>query len=169
MKKNLFLIAAVFIINSAIASDDYNHFGVGVGVGMNYGGLGMNLTYAPLKFFAITGHAGYNLANANAGISANLYLNNRTKTYRPNIKVMYGYNAAIKVIGYSTSNTSYYGVTFGIGNEFRFGQKKQHGFDVNILFPIRSQKFKDDYDNLSISSNLLLWPVTFSFGYHFDF
>jgi len=174
MKKLLFVFTAIFIFHSALnAQDEYKHFGLGVGMGLSYGGFGCNFTYAPIKYLSVTGHAGFNLVDFNAGIGANVYFMPRTKMYRPNLKVLYGYNGVILNLDLSEYNKSYYGVTVGFGNELRFGASKKHGFNVDLLVPFRPQEFRDDYDAMKDDPRVEILseplPIAINIGYHFDF
>lgn len=191
MKRIIFVIAATCILNfsfaqydidslhvseeysSIYARNEYKQFGLGIGFGLNYGGIGLNLTYAPIKYVSFTVHGGFNLVDFNAGIGANVYLNPRTKMYRPNLKVMYGYNAVIKIYGLDEYDKTYYGLTIGFGNELRFGSSKKHGLDVDLLVPFRSQEAYDDAKRVKNDPRVETFtdfiPIAISFGYHVDF
>ncbi len=182
MKKLVFALSLTLLFNSLNAQYSteeknnetvHNQFGLGIGFGLNYGGIGMNLTYAPIKYISVTGHAGFNFIDFNAGIGLNAYILPRTKSYRPNLKVLYGYNAVIINIGLPSYNETYYGVTFGLGNEIRFGKKNAHGFDVDLLIPVRDEKFSDDFDAMKADPRVEVLseplPFAISVGYHFDF
>ncbi len=172
--KKLFAIAfATFLACSVQAQDDFKHFGLGLGFGVNYGGLGANLTYAPIRYLSFTGHAGFNFLDFTAGIGANAYLNPRGKMYRPNLKILYGYNGVILNLDLEEYNKTYFGFTVGFGNEFRFGARKAHGFDVDLLVPLRKKEFYDDYDTMKDDPRVEIladpMPIAISIGYHFDF
>jgi hypothetical protein len=173
MKKLIIILIAILSVHLVNAQTDYNKFSFGAGIGLNYGGFGANFSFAPIQYLSITAHSGFNLVDLNAGIGANLYLLPRTKLYRPILKAFYGYNGVILVIGKSEYNKSYYGPTFGIGNEFRFGKARRHGFDIDLLIPIRPQEFSDDVDEMQndpeVSSFNEPSPVAFSLAYHYDF
>lgn len=171
MKTKLLMAVGVIFCLSATAQVDQN-FNFGAGFGLNYGGIGVNIAIHPHHMVGITGHLGHNLVDVNAGVGLNLYLGSPEKVYQPVLKALYGYNASIIVLDYSEYNESYYGPSFGFGNSFRFGQSKRHGFDVDLLIPIRSSAFKDDFDELDEDSNIDItapWPFTMSVGYHLYF
>ncbi len=171
MKTNILMAVGLLFCLSATAQVDQN-LNFGTGMGLNYGGFGVNMSIHPHHMIGITGHLGYNLVDANAGVGVNLYLGSPEKVYRPVLKALYGYNAVIIVLDASDYNKSYYGPSFGFGNSFRFGQSKRHGFDVDLLIPVRSSAFKDDYDALDEDSNVDItapWPFNISVGYHLYF
>jgi hypothetical protein len=173
MKKLLVLIIAIIFFQFLKAQDEYKKFSVGAGSGLNYGGFGVDFTYAPLKFLAVTADAGYNMLNFTGGIGVNLYIRPRTKMYRPNFKILYGYDGVIRAEGDPKYDQSYYGPTLGLGNEIRFGKLKRHGIDLDILVPLRSKDFFNDVDKLQndplVPDYYIPKPLAFSLAYHFDF
>ena len=68
---------------------------LGIGVGLDYGGLGINYTVYPQTNIGIFGGVGY----AIAGVGYNFGVKLRTNPSRatPFVMFMYGYNAAIAV------------------------------------------------------------------------
>lgn len=172
MKTKLLIVAALILCMSVKAQEE-QRFNFGAGLGLNYGGIGANMSFHPHQMIGISGHLGHNLADVNAGIGFNLYLGSPDKVYRPVLKALYGYNAVIIIVDGSEYNKSYYGPSFGFGNSFRFGASKKHGFDVDLFLPIRSSEFKDDYDDLDndpyVEDLTPYWPITLSIGYHLYF
>jgi hypothetical protein len=67
-------------------------------------------------------------------------------------------------------NATSYGVSFGGGIEWSFGSKG-HKINLNLLIPLRSSSFMDNYDavknNSSIQIENDLSPVVFSVGFNF--
>ena len=86
---------------------------------------------------------------------------------------MYGTNAAVFVGPSSKYNKTFLGPTFGVGFEMRLGKTKKHGFNIDILFPIRSDKFydyQDKHPNDVVRVIEFQEPIltTISIGYHFE-
>jgi hypothetical protein len=149
---------------------------LGAGFGLDYGGfIGVQAGYSPVKHLIVFGAAGYHLIKFGWEVGAKgLFLANTTKnTVRPYGKIMYGNNAVIVVQGIDEYNKTYVGLTAGVGTQLRFGKTKQHGIDIDLNVPFRTQTFKDDYDNVKndpmvdITQDLL--PVAISIGYHHEF
>ena len=190
MKKSflLLLIALLFIvINNCKAQDkpsdqykDYDMISAGVGVGLDYGGLGVNLlAYKNEKIGAFIG-VGYNIVGAglNAGIKYRFLKEGSTSRVIPFLTAMYGYNGIIKVTssasgGYSSSNTIYeeifYGPSFGFGLDKKRYEYNMGYWSFEILVPIRPKSFQDQIDKLkkegaSLSQPL---PIALSIGYKF--
>jgi hypothetical protein len=149
---------------------------IGLGLGLDYGGvLGAKFTYTPIKYLGIFVAGGLQLGGFGWQVGAKGYLIRKTskKGFRPNLKVMYGVNAAIYVIDADQYNELYLGPSLGPGIEIRFGRLKKSGLDFDLNFPIRSQQFYDDWEylkndpNIEIQSDPL--PFTISIGYHMEF
>ena len=152
----------------------FNHkYEIGVGFGLDYGGVfGMQFGFAPIKHLVIFGAAGYHMVDFGweAGVKGLLIRKTSEKVFRPFLKVMYGTNSVFTAEDTDRYDKVYRGFTAGIGAEFRFGQQKHHGFNVDLNIPIRTQEFWDDCDYLeSIGYSLNYLPVAASVGYHYEF
>ena len=87
------------------------------------------------------------------------------------VKTMYGYNAAINVSNGGLESKSFYGLSFGLSNELRFGSRKKSGINLDVIIPIRSSDV-DDYINELEDAGYgvtALLPIGISIGYHFEF
>ncbi len=149
---------------------------IGFGIGTDYGGiLGIKVGVSPIKYLTLFGAAGIQVVKFGWTVGAMGYIISKTSDHfiRPYVKVMYGVNAAIKVIGASEYDKLYLGPSVGAGAELRFGKKKRHGLNLDINYPFRSQKFEDDLETVKndprIGEVTELLPVAFSLGYHIEF
>ncbi len=133
---------------------NYSHgpkVSMGVGFGLDYGGIGMKAELLPtgggLGIFA---GIGYNLAKLgyNIGVSIRPFVNAKLQ---PFVMAMYGYNG---VIHYEYDNATYvnYGLSGGIGGELKVN-KRQDRLYAAILYPFRDGVYP--------------MPVTFSLGFNF--
>jgi hypothetical protein len=142
---------------------------LGVGLGLDYGGIGARLSVLPVRAVALFGAIGYNLNGAgfNAGASFQLL---PKKKLTPTIKLMYGYNAVIVVKGTDQYNKTYNGVSFGGGIQLK-SKSGNNFFSAALLIPIRSREYYDDVENLLNNSQVTgvteLPPIAISVGYHF--
>jgi hypothetical protein len=149
---------------------------IGLGLGLDYGGVfGAKFTYSPIKYLGIFAAGGYQVGGFGWQFGVKGYFIPKTsrKGFRPNLKVMYGINAAIYIENYDKYDKLYPGFSLGPGMEFRFGRLKKHGFDIDLNFPIRSQDYYDDYDIIKNDPNIVIevepLPITISMGYHMEF
>ncbi|MDA3953360.1 MAG: hypothetical protein PF485_06920 [Bacteroidales bacterium] len=175
MRNFVVALLVVMLSTGVLSAQDksFNHFDIGVGMGLNYGGFGWSVAYAPIPFLSIEGNVGYNIVEPVGGAAINVYIlpKNNTKLYSMAVKTMYGYNAAFIVDGGSFESKSFYGLSVGISNELRFGSRKRSGVNLDLLVPIRSSDVEDYYDTLSDNGyeTAALTPITISIGYHFEF
>ena len=163
---SLFLLAG----NSVYSQSEQKIF-VGVGAGFDYGGIfGGKVEYLPVNNFGVFGGLGYNLLSVGFNVGAT-YKFMPDKKVSPNVMLFYGYNGVSKVEGVSRyEDMTSYGVTFGANLDILTGSKGNK-LSVGLFVPIRSGKFRDNYDamkadpGISIENDLL--PVAISIGYNF--
>jgi len=152
---------------------EYSSSSIGLGLGLDYGGIGVKLSLMPSQGFALFGSLGYNIVGAGYNVGATVKLA-PAKRVCPTLTGMYGYNALIIVkddYNNSRYEKTYYGPSFGVGVEFHNRYKNTNFFNLELLIPIRSSKYHDTLDDLKnagadITGGL---PFTVSLGYHFGF
>jgi hypothetical protein len=88
---------------------------IGLGLGIDYGGIGAHVAYAPHDNLQLILGLGYALAGfgINAGVQGRLLTGGRA---RPFVGAVYGYNAVIVVQGASEYDQLYYGPSFRIAS-----------------------------------------------------
>src|SRR5208283_3104239 len=94
---------------------------IGVGLGLDYGGIGAHFLYYPQKNLGLF----VGLGDAIAGIGYNVglklkFLADHNNTVSPYLIGMYGYYAAIDITNATQYNKLFYGPTIGFGLDFRF-------------------------------------------------
>jgi hypothetical protein len=143
-------------------------FYLGIGFGLDYGGIGAKLEYVPIKHFGVFAAAGYNLAKIdwNAGLS---YCINPNKATSYKLIAMYGYNGVLDIKGgYADKTIVSHGFTPGVGVDVRL--RRGSTLSIELFVPIRSSEFMDEYDRINNDQNYTisqLIPVAFSIGYNF--
>ncbi len=144
---------------------------LGLGMGLDYGGFGMRLSYLPTNTFGLFGSLGYNLNGAGFNFGG-FYRFAPDKKICPYLIAMYGYNAVIVVQNATHYNQTYLGPSIGVGFEFH-GRNPKRFFNIELLLPFRSKEYKDDLQALKDDPNISFKnepiPVAFCFGYHFKF
>lgn len=146
---------------------------VGLGFGIDYGGIGLKYTYHPIDYLGIFAGVGSNLVGLgfNFGIKGDIIQSNSFNMMRVSAHLMYGYNAVTMVVGKSEYNKTFYGLTPGIGVGFRFGQKRSHGLDFGLQIPIRGQDFTDQMNLIKSDPQVTIGavsPVAISIGYTWE-
>ncbi len=184
----LLLFALLFIITincnaQSKTSDqfkDYDMFSAGVGAGLDYGGLGVNLlAYKDEKLGGFVG-LGYNIVGVgvNAGIKYRFLKEESKSRVIPFVTAMYGYNGVIKVTssasgGFSSSNTIYeeifYGPSFGFGLDKKRYEYNMGYWSFEVIVPIRPQSFQKQIDLLKKQGANITQPlpIALSIGYKF--
>lgn len=169
MSKYLFIL--LWLISLPLQAQDTNselksEVNIGVGVGMDYGGIGIRGTFLPVEQLGLFVSAGYNL-NA-GGFNAGAQWRFPKKRHAFFLTGMYGYNAVLIVTDDIEEKGTYYGITLGAGYELKVGTKGNF-WNWEILVPFRNSNFYDDYDALeSIGVNPGdFLPFAISVGYHF--
>lgn len=182
MKRTLIAFFLLIGISAGYSQEYYSNeaprpfWDIGFGLGLDYGGIiGIKATGLPSNRVGIFGSLGYYLFAPAFNTGVNLYLvkNNSDKIFRPLLKVMYGVNCGIMVVGKEEYNDTYRGFTPGAGFAFRFGSRKKHGFDVDLNFPIRPSEYYDDEDIVrndpQVDFTSTTMPFQISLGYHITF
>lgn len=85
------------------------------------------------------------------------------------MKVQYGINASSYKEGASDLTDLFFGFTFGIGCEIRFGKYKSNGINVDLNFPVGNKELDKLMRHPQIEINYEPFPFTISVGYHFEF
>jgi len=146
-------------------------FSFGLGVGLDYGGLGCNLLYYPASKIGLFAGAGYPLAGFGFNAGAKIrFLSEKSKSgFTPYGLLMYGYNAAIAVQNANQFNKLFYGATLGIGFEFLPRVQKNGYWTFALLVPIRSSEVDEYIDHLEKQHGVEfkngLFPVALTLGY----
>jgi hypothetical protein len=184
MKRLLFFITCFLAVSFAFSqgytrqdnpeyeiAESESKFNIGLGIGLDYGGIGGRITFTPIKQVGIFAGVGYPLVDFgyNVGAQGRFLPDGRVC---PTFAVMYGYNGVIKVQGASQYDKIYYGVSISGGIELHFGGRANF-MNIELVVPFRSQAFHDDWDSLKNNSSIDIQseplPVAISIGYHFAF
>lgn len=174
-KKLSFSLLFMAATSTAFAQDtptqtpkEPNNVYMGLGLGLDYGGMGAKIEYLPVENIGVFAGLGYNLETAgwNVGASYKLWASERLSI---NPMAMYGYNGVLKVDGISEYDMVSYGVTFGVNLDIYVG-KKGNKISTGLYVPIRSKKFMDNYDaakeDYRVVMNNELLPVAIGVGYN---
>jgi hypothetical protein len=177
MKKCILILVLICIFSISFSQapekekPNSGKFNLGAGIGMDYGGIGGRLTVLVSPRIEFFGALGYNLLGVGVNGGADLRILPHSRIC-PYVGAMYGYNAVIKVDGASQYNKTYYGPSFALGLEF-WGRNRPNFLNIELILPIRSSDFQNDYDNLKNNPGIVfkndLIPVGFSLGFHVAF
>ena len=139
---------------------------VGLGLGMDFGGIGGKLELMLLDYVGFFGGVGYNFngVGINTGI---LFKALPKKKVTPYFFGMYGYTGVVVIQNASEYNLTDYGVSLGGGIEIK--TRNLNAWQIGLILPFRSQMFENHYqelkDNPDISLPGELSPIGFSIGF----
>lgn len=136
--------------------DTYDKGALGLGIGFDYGGFGINYTLYPQRNIGIFGGVGYAIAGVGYNVGTKFRLTPKKVT--PFITGMYGYNTAIKVTGTNgfgpSLNKIFYGFTAGGGVDILVGRESKNYISIALMVPFRGSDV-DDYINSLESSGVV--------------
>ncbi len=147
-----------------------DRFSLGLGFGLDFGGIGTNILLYPQKNIGLFGGVGYALAGVglNGGIKIRFMPHKRLDPY---ILGMYGYNSSIYVMNATQFNKLFNGTTVGLGMDIHPSKNKGYwAFAIHI--PFRGSDVKTYVDNLKnyygVEFRNVLLPIWISAGYRFN-
>ena len=142
-----------------------NEVDIGIGMGMDYGGIGIRGTYLPIDKLGLFASTGYNLNGLGFNAGAQWLFPKRRHAFF--LTGMYGYNAVMILTEGIEDKATYYGISVGGGYQLHVGNKGNY-WNWELLIPIRNSNFHDDYETLqSIGAKPGdFLPITFSVGFH---
>ncbi len=175
--KRVYVIAIIILLLSSVLwaqetvppSDELKRNSIGLGFGIPYGGLGVNLDLNIIQNLNLSAGVGHTMLEGfgyNAGLK--YFLCSAEKKYRPKVSAYYGINSIIET-DYEDSGESktesFTGFSFGVGLQIMLGKNKIHGFDYGIIF-IATSDYEKHYEEAHLDE---LSRVSISFGYRFSF
>ncbi len=178
MKKVLTFCALVITIS--LCATEPIKGSVGLGLGIPYGFMGMNMDYYLNQYAALTAGVGStNIAGIGFSVGTKYYFVDDTKSFRPRLTAMAGINGALKkeifdneVTGSSEDliKETFPGVSLGLGALITWGENKQQGLDFDVFY-ICSSGIYDRISNLRDHGYDIKKPgrISISFGYRYQF
>lgn len=145
----------------------------GLGMGLDYGGFGGNITIYPTSNLGLFAGGGYALIGVgyNLGIKYRFISKPLPKRATWSLLGMYGYNAALGVKDASYLDKMFYGATIGVGFDHRKSPQSRNYWSYALLIPIRSSDVDAYINELRYSYGVTferkLLPFTISMGYRF--
>lgn len=146
---------------------------VGLGLGFDYGGIGVNLMAYPQKNIGLFVGIGYILRGVgyNAGIKLRAISDKKKMPLVPYALAMYGYNAVILIPGAKRFEKTFYGATVGLGFDFYPKKTSDALLSIAISKPFRDPEVERYIEKLKtyhgISFPRPLAPIGISVGFRF--
>lgn len=159
---------SIVAVQQASAQEN-NQVYLGLGLGLDYGGIGAKVEYLPVKNVGVFAGMGYNILGVGWNVGAT-YKIMPDKKVSVNPMVFYGYNGGSKVTGAPEYDMISNGVTAGVNVDIKMG-KRGNKLSAGLFVPFRSQKFMDNYDAIKndyrVTLQTELLPIAVGVGYNF--
>ncbi len=151
MKKiaGLFLLSFSLCVSSTLFAHG-NKGSLGVGIGFQYGILGMNLDFKASDNLYATFGAGHLIDSTGWSVGAKYYFLDADRTWRPRVTFLYGVNGFLSKRAFLARYDYEYfnGVTVGLGQSIAFGRKRRHGLDLDLMYRVTDGGLSDRVDEL---------------------
>ncbi|MBP6411114.1 MAG: hypothetical protein KA313_08455 [Pseudarcicella sp.] len=152
---------------------DYDTQSLGLGMGLDYGGIGINLLSYFTKNLGAFAGAGYNLADLGYNFGLKIRSNPENNAGSLYTSFMYGYNLVYVIEGAEQLNKVFYGPSLGIGWDSKYYPGSPGYFTLGIILPFRSKESEEYYNILTSNPNIMGLskpiPIAINFGYRFVF
>jgi len=180
-------IAAIIISNfisiqsqaqdSAAAKYNVDRTSFGIGLGIDYGGIGGNFLIYPQKNIGIFAGGGYAFIGIGYNVGLKLRLvSDKKPTVVPYLLAMYGYNTAIKVsdesgfsLGINNYNKFFYGPSFGVGLDLYSARNNSGYWTFDVIIPVRTADVNNYINYLETTDDITFknkpLPVLISIAY----
>lgn len=165
------LFVSLFSFSLLSFSQKKGDLSLGLGIGFEYGGIGLNTTYLPHNQIGLFGGVGTVFGDLGYDVGVKYLFPSKWKQTLF-VEAMYGYNSGIRIENYYAPgedfDKNYYGPSIGMG--MLFNTKKDKIFwTFSLIFPFRSSEFEEDFDMLNSDPNIDLnvLPISISFGINF--
>lgn len=139
----------------------------GLGLGLDYGGIGFRAEYQPFKHLGIQAGLGYNMNGLGYNFGTSYYPFPDWKV-QPYLIGLYGYNGVIVVRNLPEYTHTYFGFSAGLGFSLKTSEKGNK-LVFELFKPFRHQAFTDLYHDLRDNKNFNMSEVyifTFSVGFN---
>ncbi len=175
------MYVSTFLNKSEIASLKYgptqekivsqtDNLALGFGLGLDYGGIGVNFLFYPQKNIGLFAGGGYAIAGFGYNVGAKFRaVSKKPQSITPFAEIMYGYNAAIAVVNAESLNKIFYGMTLGFGLDYKRTPLKKGYWSFALLIPLRGSEVDNYIDDLkknyTVEMKNQLLPFAISVGY----
>jgi opacity protein-like surface antigen len=141
MKSFLFCVILLSLLSFSIqaqeavpTSQPFKENTIGAGIGIPYGVIGINADINIAPNLNLTGGIGYAIVGVGYNFGAKYFFSDVSKSFRPRVLAVYGTNAYLQVIGASSYDKAYTGLSLGVGGQWMWGKSRTNGVDFDIIF-----------------------------------
>ena len=140
-------------------------FSIGPGVGLDYGGIGVQMMAYPQKNIGLFFGGGSTLSGFGYNAGFKIRSQKVGSPVDPFFVAMYGYNAVGTDLEDKNTTRVFYGPSLGVGVDLHKRRNSLGYWSLTLLVPIRSSEASDWASQHGTSYT----PITVSLGYKFIF
>jgi hypothetical protein len=147
-------------------STEFTRLYVAPGIGLDFGGIGLNFTAMATRHIGFFAGLGYNFHGVGTNGGVRVFITDEHASVRPYFSLMYGYNAVVVIKNADQYNRTFYGTSLAFGTDIKASEN--NFWTVGVGIPIRNSEV-EPYMNYLKSNGVTfgrrLLPVTLSLGY----
>lgn len=175
------MLYAYFLCNVCIYAQDTGNDTIplekkslGIGSGLDYGGLGLNVTIYPQRNIGLFGGIGYTASGLgyNGGMRFRFVPENKVEHFIPFLTLMYGFTNTVVVDKDAALDKIFYCASVGAGFDVRIHKKSKGLWAFAVIVPLNNsavRNYIDDLKNIYGITKKDISPVQFSIGYRLLF
>ena len=141
MQRFLLCISLLLLLSLAVQAQDttstpqtFTENSIGVGLGIPYGVLGVNVDINVVPNLNLTAGIGTAIVGLGYNVGAKYFFSGVRESFRPRILAVYGTNSVLQVINASSFDKGYTGLSLGVGGQWMWGENRTSGMDFDIIF-----------------------------------
>lgn len=169
------LTVPTYEVNNVVEKSFESFGSIGMGFGIPYGVLGLNLDIKLYDLLYLTGGIGTGIfVTPMYNVGSKIFLRSGNYKWRPRLSGYYGTTAMLVIDDYSSNiKESCSGITAGIGQQWALGITKTWGIDFDILYIIDNREFNKRKQELEDDGYVFDFKATgnvkISFGLRYCF
>lgn len=128
------VLLVILILSSTLVASDTKEHSFGLGLGIPYGVIGINLDQKLFyNLYASVGTGRALSIGPSYSLGMKCFFNSVEYSFRPRFSAYFGTN------GYDEDkDESYTGFSLGLGFQYMYGKSKSNGFDIDIIYIAKS-------------------------------
>jgi hypothetical protein len=145
---------------------DFTRVYMGLGVGIDFGGIGLNAMSMVTEHVGVFGAFGYNLDKIGLNVGVRLYSKDQLARWRPYFSAMFGYNTVYYIKNAENFSRTFYGTTIGVGVDLK--DSRSNFWTLALQVPFRTddvKAYKSYLENSNVEIKRDLLPIAISLGY----
>jgi hypothetical protein len=173
MNKFLFCLCLFLLLSLSVHAQDaaptrekFKENTIGVGVGIPYGVIGVNIDINVAPNLNLTGGIGSAIVGLGYNFGAKYFFSDVSHSFRPRVLAVYGTNSMLQVTNASSYNKAYTGLSLGAGVQSMWNETS--GVDIDLMFIATTGLDVNDLKKIGITADEPA-KIKISIGYRYMF